>query len=398
MKRITMLALTSVLLTLASCKKDVKINLDVPDAASYKKLYMPQASYNPINNAISISDKDTVFTYSAYLGGPLPATTDIAVNFSVLPEKVNTFNTQNGTSYKIMPAGSYKLESASAVIPANSQTTGKLKLTVKTKGFINPFETYLLPVTLKSNTEGVPLNDNISTTYYLFTGSYAQGQVPRDKVYSFGATPGTIFTNFYNNDLVRVDPSNGNLLRYPVDANGRFGTPAVIGSGWDVFNLVMFYGGNRLIGRKITNGNLMNYDINSDNSISGSREIGFGWNIFTMVIPFKETLLGINSAGAMTMYPLNASGGFGAAKSIGAGWNVFTQIIPYQNSLLTIEANGTMWQYPLSDDGVFGSRIKVGTGWNMYSSVIVSGTDLLGLDSNGDLWRYKFNPTGLWPL
>lgn len=391
-------AFIGILMMLAACSKDVKVDLDVPGAASFKKVYMPQAGYNPIQHAVSIVEKDTAFAYSAFLGGTSPATNNINVTFSVLPEKVTAYNQQNGTSYQLMPAGSYLFETETSVIPAGGQSTGKLNLSIKTKGFFNPFETYILPVTVTGTGDESVINEDFATTYYLFTGSYAQGQVPREKVYSFGANPGTIFTDFYGSDLVRVNPQNGNLERYPADEDGVYGAPSVIGTGWDIFNRVFYFGGNRLIGRRISNGNLVSFNINSNNVIGNSGEIGQGWNVFTKVIPFKQSLLGINSAGAMTVYPLNANGGFGGSKSGGTGWQAFAQILPYQNSLLAIEIDGTMWQYPFSDDGVAGSRVKVGTGWNMYNQVIVSGTDLLGLDSNGDLWKYNFNPLGLWPL
>lgn len=386
------------LVILSACSKEVKVDLDVPGSQAFKKLYMPQAGYNPVSHLISIVEKDTAFAYSAYLGGTSAATNSIPVSFSVLPEKVTVYNQQNGTSYQLMPAGSYNLEAVSSSIPAGSQSTGRLNLNIKTKGLMKPFETYLLPITLAKQGDQATLNEDLATTYFVFTGSYAQGQVPREKVYSLGANAGQLFTEFFAGDLLRMNPVNGDLLRYPSDANGLFGAPKVIGAGWNIFNLVFYFGGDRLIGRRADNGNLVSFNVNNANVFTNSKEIGQGWNVFSKVIPFKASLLGITPAGAMTLYPLNASGGFGGAKSGGQGWDKFVQILPYQNSLLAIEADGTMWQYPFSDDGVAGSRIKVGTGWNMYRLVIKSGTDLIGLDASGDLWRYKFNPIGLWPL
>ncbi|WP_432714562.1 DUF1735 domain-containing protein [Pedobacter sp.] len=398
MKKTKLAALMGIFMVLAACSKEVDVNLDVPGAASFKKLYMPQAAYNPVASAVSIVDKDTSFTYSAFLGGTSAASREITVHFSVLPEKVAAYNKQNGTNYSIMPAGSYTLEATTSTIPKGKQTTGKHLLSIKSIGFINPFETYLLPVTVTREGEDVLLNEDLATTYYLFTGSYAQGEVPREKVYSFGRNAGKLFTHYYSGDIVRTDPVNGNLLRYPMQENGTYGAPKLIGSGFNIFNLIMHFGGDRIIGRRTDNGNLLSFNFDRNDNVSNTREIGQGWNVFTKVIPFKASLLGINAAGAMTLYPLNAGGGFGGAKAAGTGWDAFVQILPYQNSLLAIESNGTMWQYPFSDDGVAGARIKVGTGWNMYDLVITSGTDLLGLDSNGDLWRYKFNPLGLWPL
>lgn len=395
MKKI--LPVVLMLLLGVACKKDVKINLDIPGNEKYSQLYMPLAVDAVVERPLSITDSAQKITYSAFLGGTKTAQQNIHVTFSVEPALVDDFNAKNGTNYALLPADSYSLETTDAVIPAGSNSTGALALSIKTQGFIEPFQSYMLPVGISDNATA-SINDALKTTYYVITGSYAPGEVPRAKALSLGDSAGTILFDF-NGSLIRLQPSNGALLLYPEMENGEFGEPRAIGQGWNIFNMVFYYGGNRLIGRWNDSGNLTQYNIDANGNFGASATVGFGWNIFTKIIPYKGALLGVDAAGNMTMYPLEEGGfNFGKIKSIGSGWQSFTQLFAYGNSLLAIDTNGDMYQYPLSEEGEFGNRKKVGSGWDMYQLVITSGTDLLALDADGELWRYKFNPAGLWPL
>jgi len=405
LKTMNKINLTSVLLSalifLSGCNKDVLVDLDIPEAGNYAQLYMPQATSNPIGMGISITDQDYEIPYAAHLGGSLTAQTDISVNFKVSPELVAGYNQKNNTTYELLPEGSYILQSEKAMIPKGAQGTGILKLVIKTKGFLQAFESYLLPVSI-SAPSGATLNKELSTTYFVITGSYAPGEVPREKVLSMGADAGSFLIDF-NGDFIRKAPLTGDLILYKADAaTGQFNAaPKTIGFGWNVMDKIISYGGNRLIARFGSGaGDLNQYFLTQDGAFGAQRGVGQGWGGLSAIVPFKGLLLGIAANGDMTKFPLNGDGDFdyGNIKQIGSGWAGLAQIFAYQNSLITIENSGDMWQYPLTDDGVFGTRKKIGTGWDMYIKVITAGTDLLALDANGDLWRYKFNPDGLWPL
>lgn len=378
-----------------SCGKEIYVNENIPGASEFTMVYMPQANM-PLEKAVLITDSLYQFTYSAYIGGSQKNGADVKVKFDVLPEMVDSFNLKNATAYRILPQGSYVLNNPDAIISSGQQSTSALHISVKTMGFILPFETYLLPISITN--ADVKINNAIRTTYYIITGSYSPGEVPREKVYSFGANAGTTIFDF-GGKLIHNTP-DGRLLMYPVANDGTFEAPSQIGAGWDIFNMVFYYGGNRLIGRAASGGgDITQYVVDANGNFGASKKIGIGWGIFSQIIPYKGALLGINGAGSMTMYPLEAEDfNYAQIRQIGIGWNTFTQIIPYQNSLLTIDANGNLYQYPLSDDGNFGARKHVGSGWDMYPSVFASGTDLLALDDAGNLWRYKFNPAGFWPL
>lgn len=395
MKKIIQLFTLLAAILQLSCGKEVYVNENIPGASDFTMVYMPQAN-SPLEKAVRITDSIYQFTYSAFIGGSLKNDADVKVKFDVLPEMVDSFNLKNATNYRLLPQGSYVLNNPEAIISSGQQSTTALHISVKTLGFMLPFETYLLPISITN--ADVKINNAIRTTYYIITGSYSPGEVPREKVYSFGANAGTIMFDF-GGKLIHRTPA-GQLLLHPVANDGTFEAPSQIGGGWDIFNMVFYYGGNRLIGRDASGGgDITQYVIDANGNFGASKKIGYGWGIFSHIIPYKGALLGINGGGSMTMYPLEADDfNYGQIRQIGIGWHAFTQIIPYQNSLLTIDANGNLYQYPLSDDGNFGARKHVGSGWDMYPLVFASGTDLLALDNDGDLWRYKFNPAGFWPL
>lgn len=393
--------IATLFITLVSCSDEVLVNLQIPEAEKYIAIYMPQSVNSPINLGISITDSDYELAYSAHLGGALKAKSTITVGFTVSPDLVESYNQKNNTSYQIMPEGSYVLQAPTAAIPAGAQTTGILKLIIKTKGFLDPFKTYMLPVKLHADDDNL-LNKDLSVTHFLITGAYAPGEVPREKVLSMGADAGSFIIDF-NGDFMRMDPNNGDLVFYKADpSTGLFtAPPKTISQGWDAFDKIVFFAENRLIGRFKTGGqNINQYVIDSDGNFISQREVGQGWGVLADIVPYKGLLLGISPNGDMTQYPLNEMGDFdyGNIRQIGSGWSGFKQIFEYQNSLIAIENNGDMWQYPISETGVFGTRSRIGTGWDMYTRIIIAGTDLLALDSSGDLWRYKFNPKGLWPL
>lgn len=362
---------------------------------------MPQAASSPVHTPLSITETADTVTFSAYQGGIMRPSSDVPVTFAVTPESVAAFNEAHQTSYPIMPEGSYTIPAPSANIPAGQLSTGPLPMLIHTKGFLSPFVSYLLPVTLSQPGKTGTVNAALNTAYFLVTGSYEPGEVPREKTISLGADAGSFLIGF-SEKFIRRDPVNGNLLLYTPDNAGLFSTPpATIGQGWDIFNLIFFYGGDRLIGRYADGaGDIAQYPISPEGQIGGGRTVGWGWGGAKDIVPYKGLLLGIDPGGAMTKYPLNADGefDFGNISNISAGWAAFVHVFPYDNSLMAIEENGNMWQYPLSENGAFGDRRLVGTGWDMYVRVVPAGSDLLALDSNGDLWRYKFNPAGLWAL
>lgn len=402
MKKILQALCATLCVVLAGCSKEIKVDYNIPGKEKYGQVYMPQAEKFPQEKNVTITNEIQPFVYNAYLGGVEKATSPINVNFKVDEAKVDSFNIRSGTNYTLLPAAAYTLEGTTSVIQPGSQSTPQLHINLKTEGNIQAFKPYVLPVTLYG--DGVNFNKALTTTYYVFTASYAPGEVPRQKVLSLGANAGTTIFDFRGN-LIRK-ANDGKLFLYPLNTDGTFGAPKQIGSGWDKFDVLFYFGGNRLVGRRPTeswyNGGIFQHpiDANGNVDINNEKLIGSGWNPFNRILPYKNLVLATGPNGWMNMYPLREDSFNDPAVRIDIkfGWNDFTQITAYQDGLLAVADNGDLYQFPLATDGTFGTERRVGSGWNMYTWLIPSGTDLLGLDSNGDVWRYSFNPVGFWPL
>lgn len=147
---------------LSSCKRDLILN-----PGQYTKIYMPQASELPAVRTFVMTNDVQTITYGAAYGGIGYPDQDIPVTFKVDNSLIQTFNSQNNTTYAAMPAGSYELEKTSAIIPKGKLATDPLKIKVKTLGALEAFKQYLLPVTISA--DGI-LNDKLRTTYFLIQG------------------------------------------------------------------------------------------------------------------------------------------------------------------------------------------------------------------------------------
>ncbi|WP_270087431.1 BT_3987 domain-containing protein [Sphingobacterium sp. SYP-B4668] len=379
---------------ITSCNKEVSVNLDIPEAEKYGNVYMPQANQNPILKQISLTDKVHDLSISAFLGGPHKADRSIVINFDVNQKAVEEFNLLHDQSYEILPTESYTFEKKQAVIPSGSSKTEQIKIQIMGKGILEPFTSYLLPVTITSTDASI--KESLNTVYFEVVGSYAPGEVPREKVLSLGDYTGGVLFSFKDGKLISKSP-DGNLALYASGEDGLYKKGNQIGTGFNAFTNLFYFQPNRIVGLNI---DVVQYLVNDTGELGANRTIGWGWNIFKHVIPYQEFLIGVRPEGLTTSYPYNDAGDLdgGNIRDIATDWNRYKQIIAYHHSLLAIQPDGTLWHIPMSASGIPDTRQQVGTGWDMYKSVIVSGTDLLALDSSGDVWRYRFNPKGFWPL
>ncbi len=167
-KSIHIVAAIFMVLSLSGCLKD-NVNLPVQNEQDYNQVYMPQAVSSPLASTLLFQLADQYLIYGANYGGVGYPNTDIPVTFKVTPDSVGAFNNKNGTSYPLLPENSYKLNSLSSVIYKGQLSTGPLKITIKTEGALDLFKEYLLPVTVSFSpaVNGVKLNSNLSTTYYI---------------------------------------------------------------------------------------------------------------------------------------------------------------------------------------------------------------------------------------
>ncbi|WP_162499819.1 DUF1735 domain-containing protein [Mucilaginibacter terrigena] len=391
MKRI-LTAIASITLMLGACKQEYKY----PGGDQYKDLYMPQAHNATVTKGLLMSDTAQAILFSASYGGPGKPNGDITVNFDVSAALVDTFNMANGTTYKIMPEGSYELDKQ-GVIPSGGLSTGSLKVKVKTKDVLNVFESYLLPVSITTNSANLRLNSQLKTTYFLVTPSYAPGDVPRQHVLKLdnGSIKAFPYGSGANLALIARQADN-NMYRFPVKADGTFDTPSTIGIGWgDVQIFIPF--DDRWVIRNDA-GNMWQYLWSQTGQFQGGNQVGSGWDNNDLIIGYKNNIYNRNrESKALTRWPF--AGCFcGGVFGVDGNWGEYTQIIPYKNTLLGVKANGELWESQVTENGEVSGTRKVGSGWDMYTRVIPFGDALLGLDANGDVWRYEFDPKGFWAL
>jgi hypothetical protein len=172
-------ALILIVLVLSGCSGALVNDLPNLDPLKYGKIFMPQARKYPAKRSILLnSDSTQYFVYSASYGGPKRKreNSNIAVQFMINTALVDSFNTENGTSYQMLPKSAYKMDKLKAVIHSDELSTPKLKINIKVNGNIKGDGTqYLLPITMHViNSDGIKINKDLQTTYFLVQGSYRE--------------------------------------------------------------------------------------------------------------------------------------------------------------------------------------------------------------------------------
>lgn len=152
---------------IGACKKD--------DHAA-ETVYMPEAGKGIVKKEFAIADTPFIVAYSAVLTGTdyatvsgINAANEITVHFRADTSLVAKFNEDNGTSYPLLPAGSYELQ-ASATIAKGATGTGNLPLKIIAKDRINPFQDYMIPVSIES-ISGAAGSGYQQTTYFVVNGT-----------------------------------------------------------------------------------------------------------------------------------------------------------------------------------------------------------------------------------
>ena len=149
----------SVLCIVASCNK--------PDVVTYNdegNIYMATAA-NSKPMALYLADTPQAIIFGACYGGLKYPSNNINVSFEVAPDLVGSYNTQNGTSYTLLPAASYTIPSLDAVINSGATSSNPLSVNVTTKDLDKNLK-YILPVSIKSVSEGF-IDSSLSTTYFI---------------------------------------------------------------------------------------------------------------------------------------------------------------------------------------------------------------------------------------
>jgi len=194
----------------------VKNDVDLPEQKldDYNQVYMSQAVSNPVIATLIMKSEEQSLTYGASFGGYGYPSEDITVNFTVGSNLVDSFNTANGTSYPLMPEGSYTLTATSAVIAKGTLSTQPLDLKIKTEGALELFKEYLLPVTMSMNHTGTDIKQNmqLSTTFYVIKGSLDFADFP-----DYDRSKWAV-TDFSSQEAEGEGPDNGHAI-HAIDNN-----------------------------------------------------------------------------------------------------------------------------------------------------------------------------------
>lgn len=146
---------------------------DEEDSAT---VYIPDSG-TVVTAKFNISDKPYTQTFNvAVTSGqyPLPfgsgIASDIQVSLNADAAKLDAYNAEKGTSYKILPEGSYSFKK-DAVIKSGSFMSDPITLSIDAKNKINPFEYYMLPISIQSVSNAQP-DICHQTIYFLIYGSF----------------------------------------------------------------------------------------------------------------------------------------------------------------------------------------------------------------------------------
>jgi hypothetical protein len=167
MKRLAYLMIIAVIA--GSCKNEL-----IDNPSQYSVIYMPQAiDYPAVRTTIMTDSLQSIIVGAAY-GGIDNLSRNVHIQLSIDPSLADEFNSKNGTSYPVMPAGSYQLQTTETDILPGTTSSTPVKLSIKTVGGIEPDKDYLLPVRIHLADEELPVNEKLRTTYFLIRAEYQE--------------------------------------------------------------------------------------------------------------------------------------------------------------------------------------------------------------------------------
>ncbi|MEV3938497.1 VCBS repeat-containing protein [Glycomyces sp. NPDC049804] len=368
-----------------------------------------------LNPVLSVGDHDAVKDSHYYVGYAFTSGT-------------TTFKEYEGC-YLQVDASAPKFASVDVSDPGLNYVgdTVSVKVSVSDRGFPDDLE--LNQLTVKCWGEGVcpaassvTLTDTTSAWFTLkftdtakaaFSITDSAGNVAYSEEVSVTRSRND-FNGDGHQDLMAVRKSDGQMVFYPGNGDGTFGTGVSRGSGWGDIDAVMSGdlngdGKADLLCRDNKTGYLWLYPGNGSGGWGTRIKVASGWNAmgtFTSGGDFngdgKTDLLAVKKSDSkLYLYPGNGTGGFGTAKALGSGWNVFDALTSpgdidndgYDDLLARDVRNGGYYLYPGNSAGSFGTRIAVpanldGTGNDRFRQVSGVGDldgdgfeDLLAIDS-----------------
>ena len=367
---------------------------------SAQSVYLAEANRNPFKRFMFINDKGETFRYTAFYKGASEPQGDLTVKFSVDTAKVDTFNAQHGTSYKMLPKESYRLGTNSATIARGSVSATPGEVSVMGKGLLKPSEEYLLPITVSVEGNLAKVDPALSTICYVITIVTAPEDFPHWEVYP--DTPNGFFCPF-NDKCLLILTSTGDLQRYGWnEASKKFDAPTTIQTGWSDIK-AMTKGAGNTIQVFHNNGSIITYQLNND----ASQEPLYRGTIFTAANTGVDNFKLIGNGNHRKMLLMQVNNGHLMHYGLNADWTefigpmtatpfdlrIYKILFFYHQDMIGITESGDMWfhQFSPSDFSFSASPTKISSGWKNFTHIIAFGTNLLARDANGKLRLYEFD-------
>lgn len=378
-----------------SCTKNA---IDVEDLSRFHAIYIIQAGEGYDRHILDITDSIQTIALSAGLGGKSRTGADIQITVAAYPDLVDRYNEEHLTNYQVMPAGSYEIESNRVVIGKGKPYSTPLNIKFKTKDYVEPGVSYLLPVGVAEVDAAIPINEQLRVAYIRITGTYPLGEEPPTQVFELSGR-GLISVMALQGALVVVE-SNGLFNVYEYDGlSGKFKQESAIpNGGWNIFDLVLPTA-DGLITRWAGTGDIWEYGLNVEtrawNADYQTKGVGFGAYDILTYSQHLRSIIARKATGELLLISKVSSQWTGVAV-LGDGFDTYSMLEAYQNGLLAADNEGDLWFIELSADRTLLAPKLVGTGWNKYSKLIANNNNLLALDFSGKLWQYMFDLRGTW--
>ena len=191
-------------------------------------------------------------------------------------------------------------------------------------------------------------------------------------------------------DVVAREAATGTLWLYRGNGFGGWLPRVRVGSGWNSFTAIIgpgdFNGDQRvdLLARERSTGYLWLYPGNGSGGWRPRVRVGTGWNVFNVVLGpgdvtgdgAADVLARETATGYLWLYPGNGAGGWRPRVRIGSGWKAMTAVTSPGDltgdrvpDVLARDPAGVLWLYPRTAAGSWLPRVRVGGGWNGINAV-----------------------------
>ncbi|WP_426004597.1 FG-GAP repeat domain-containing protein [Paenarthrobacter sp. NyZ202] len=269
------------------------------------------------------------------------------------------------------------------------------------------------------NSGNLPASGTAAVTLEALDFNYVTS-VSIDRPHTSGFYRDAYWDNYTMSLLIR--DSWGRLGLFPTGGNGTWKQAYEVGSGWNIFNLMLAAGDfnndgeNDVIARD-GSGALYLYPADWHGGWFPRQQIGWGWHVFSSVFAAGDfngdgnnDLLARKTNGELVLYPGNGHGGFLSASTVGWGWNGMTSIFSpgdfdgdRKPDVLARDSAGNLVFYGGNGRGGWTTSRVIGQGWNAITKLGGVGdfdgdraNDVWGIDTAGQMRMYYGNGSGGW--